>query len=175
MRQVCVATDNHLTACVAAARYGVDQVLRTIDGGMNWTALDGDLPNQPVNVVAVDTRPIRDILYVGTEAGVYRSVDGGALWHRFGQAFPNCPVIDLRLDLPRSRLVAGTQGRGAWQMTIWLPGDINADGFVNSGDVGPFVSTLLGSPPTGEATFRSDMNADGSADGDDIQGFLELL
>ncbi len=171
MRQVFVAPDDHLTTYLAASRFGVDQVLRTTDGGQSWSALDGDLPDQPVNVVAVDVRPAVDVLYAGAEDGVYRSTNGGANWHRYGSGLPNTAVIDLRVDLARSRLIAGTQGRGAWRISIWLPGDLDANGTVDLDDHALFVGCFAGPaaapaplPPTSETdclgAFDNDFDSD---------------
>jgi len=126
MRQVFAAPDNHLRAYVAGSAFGTEQVLRTIDGGQTWQFLDGDLPDLPVNVLAADTRPATEVIYAGTEAGVYRSLDEGLSWHRLGTGMPNAAVIDLRLDLPRTRLIAATQGRGVWRIDL-CPGDVNGD------------------------------------------------
>jgi hypothetical protein len=75
----------------------------------------------PVNVIAVDTRCAVPVLYAGSDAGVYRSINDGATWTKFGIGMPNACVIDLQMDMARSRLLVGTQGRGAW--FIAAPGE----------------------------------------------------
>lgn len=175
MRQVFVSPDDSGIAYLAGSAFDVDQVLRTLDGGHSWAALDGDIPDVPVNVIAVDTRSSVDVIYAGAEAGVFRSLDQGATWHRFGQGLPNAPVIDLRLDLPRGRMLAGTQGRGAWRIDIWQPGDINGDGVVDFLDVSSLVSVLLEQETDPNAILRSDVNADGASNGRDISPFVRVL
>jgi photosystem II stability/assembly factor-like uncharacterized protein len=115
-RELCVDPFNARTVYLAVARYGTDQVRRSADFGQSWQALDGDLPDLPVNVLAVDSRTRMPILYAGTDASVYRSDDGGTSWDRYGDGMPRAAVIDLVLDLSRDRLLAGTQGRGAWSI-----------------------------------------------------------
>lgn len=175
MRQVFVSPTNHLTAYLAASAFGVDQVLRTGNGGQTWSALDGDLPDLPVNVVAADVRSTVSVVYLGTEIGVYRSLDDGVKWHRYGQGLPNGPVIDLRLDPARNRLLAATQGRGAWLIDVWVPGDINGDGSIGNADIGPFVDALLDQAANAAWIIRSDINADGVPDGLDVSPFVGLL
>ncbi len=84
-------------------------------------ALDGDLPDIPVNVLAVDPHEEADILYAGADDGVFRSTDGGTTWQRYGLGLPTAAVIDLLLDTGRTRLIAATQGRGAWSITLNRP------------------------------------------------------
>ena len=60
------------------------------------------------------------IIYAGTDQGVWRSIDHGKTWDIYGQGVPHVAVIDVRIDIPRKRVVIATQGRGAWQ-TVLLP------------------------------------------------------
>ena len=104
---------------LAVGAFGTDQVLATADGGATWTASDGNLPDVPAHCVALDPRegdPM--IVYVGTDQGVWRTTDLGKTWFRFGYGLPNTPIVDLRVDVLNNRLVAASQGRGAWQMGL---------------------------------------------------------
>lgn len=116
-REVTIDPTDENTVYVAVANYGTDQVRRTTNGGTSWTSLDGDLPDIPVNVIAVDRRYGRTVIYAGTDDGVYVSGGTGS-WRRMGVGLPYCCVIDLRLDTARDRLVAATQGRGAWELSL---------------------------------------------------------
>ena len=105
------------TAYLAVASYGMAQVRRTLDYGQTWTDLDAGLPDVPVNVVAVDPGPT-DTIYAGTDQGVWFTLDDGVTWRRYGSGMPRVPVIDLGLQTHRRRLVAATQGRGAWTIEL---------------------------------------------------------
>ena len=118
----------------------------------------------PINCLATDVRSSPPVIYAGAEAGVYRSIDDGTSWHGYGAALPNAAVIDLRLDVSRERLLAATQGRGAWLIDIWQPGDINGDGQVDMADVPELVAVLLGQTVAAGPVHRSDVNADGTPD-----------
>ena len=161
MRQVFVSGENHLHAYLAGSAFGAENVLRTEDGGQTWETLDGDLPDLPVNTVAVDTRPDVDVLYAGTESGVYRSLDGGTSWHRFGDGFPNTAVIDFLLDTDRNRLLASTQGRGAWMIGL-CAADLDGNGMVDIDDLFAVLSAW------GQSGVPEDLNGDGSVDIDDV-------
>ncbi|MCP4662515.1 MAG: glycosyl hydrolase [bacterium] len=85
----------------------------TEDLGATWTAISAGLPAEPINVIRED--PVNpDVLYVGTDRGVYVSLERGASWQALGVGMPNVPVHDLIVH-PRDReLVAGTHGRSVW-------------------------------------------------------------
>jgi photosystem II stability/assembly factor-like uncharacterized protein len=118
-RELFVHPTNPQTAYLAVASFGVDQILRTRDGGASWVSLDGNLPDVPVNTVAaVPGVPTR--LFAGTDAGLYVSFDAGQNWGRYGNGLPNAPVIDILFERQRRRIVVATQGRGAWSAPLLL-------------------------------------------------------
>lgn len=92
-------------------------VARTTDFGATWTDVTGDLPAQPVNVVLVDPAIPAD-WYIGTDTGVWRSTNGGANWLPYDDGLPNVVVQDLEIRDSSRKLVAGTYGRGAWEVEL---------------------------------------------------------
>ncbi len=67
----------------------------------------------PIHVVRCDPRN-PDLLYVGTESGLFVSVNGGAKWQPMKAGLPTVAVQDLVIH-PRDReLVIGTHGRGVY-------------------------------------------------------------
>jgi photosystem II stability/assembly factor-like uncharacterized protein len=181
MHQLFVHPNDPNTLYLAVGWFGVDQVRRTTDRGQTWQSLDGDLPDVPVNVLAVDVRGNLPVIYAGAENGVYRSVNDGRTWHRFGTGMPNTAVIDLVLEPARGRLLAATQGRGLWSIAVGLPGDLNNDGAVNAFDIDAFVLALT-DPAGYEAQFpgvdpvlTGDLNGDNLLNSFDIDLFVEVL
>lgn len=90
-------------------------VLATLDNGRTWTEITGDLPaREPVKSLAEDVGS-PDVLYAGTEFGIYLTVERGGRWIRMnGKSLPPAPVDDIVMQ-PRERdLVVGTHGRSIW-------------------------------------------------------------
>ncbi len=92
-------------------------VFKTTDLGNSWRLLTGNLPpGGPVHVIREDPRN-RNLLYVGTEFGLFISGDGGQSWHKQPH-LPTVPVHDLVVH-PRDReLVIGTHGRSIYIMDV---------------------------------------------------------
>ncbi len=106
------------TAYLVRERFGQGHVFKTTDGGQNWADISGNLPDIPVHVIVVDERPAIDVLYVGTDIGVYRSTNGGTTWTELGTNLPNTLIADLELHRSSNTLIAATHGRGIWSYSI---------------------------------------------------------
>lgn len=108
------------SALVTFSSYGaVSHVALTTDLGVTWSDVSGDFPSQPVNAIVVDPSNPVD-WYIGTDIGVWKSSNGGVNWLPFETGFPNSVVVDLEIADTERKLVAGTHGRGAWEIDIPL-------------------------------------------------------
>ncbi|WP_374662378.1 WD40/YVTN/BNR-like repeat-containing protein [Inhella sp.] len=87
------------------------------DFGRNWRPIASGLPAEPINVVREDT-VTPELLYVGTDRGVYASMDRGASWMALDGGLPNVPVHDLFVHVRDRELIAGTHGRSAWVLDL---------------------------------------------------------
>jgi photosystem II stability/assembly factor-like uncharacterized protein len=91
-------------------------VYKTTDYGKSWTRIVS--PAQGVrgwaHVIREDVVD-RNLLFLGTERGLWISIDGGRAWAEFrGGAFPRVPVRDLAIQARERDLVIATHGRGIW-------------------------------------------------------------
>jgi hypothetical protein len=90
---------------------------RTNDFGATWVSLAGNLPQQPINVIAEDPQN-PDLLFVGNDTGVFVTIDQGAHWTKMNNTIPNVPIHDLLIH-PRDRdLILGSYGRGIFIANI---------------------------------------------------------
>ena len=91
-------------------------VYKTTDFGKTWTALapsDGSMKGY-AHVVKEDLKN-RELLFVGTELGLWVSLDGGKHWAQYkGGELPNVAVRDLAIHPRDAALVVATHGRGIW-------------------------------------------------------------
>ncbi|MEM7557698.1 MAG: glycosyl hydrolase, partial [Planctomycetota bacterium] len=90
-------------------------VFRSDDGGTSWQEISVGLPLEPVHVVREDPK-VEDLLYVGTDLGVYISSDGGESWNSLCNNLPTVAVHDLFVHPRDNTLVAGTHGLGVFVM-----------------------------------------------------------
>ena len=84
---------------------------KTTDFGQSWTSLVTDDISGFARSVQEDfVNP--DLLFLGTEFGLYVTIDGGTHWSKFTNNMPNAAVHHITLQKQTSDLVMGTHGRG---------------------------------------------------------------
>lgn len=110
------------TAFASFSGYGKPHLFKTTDLGVSWFDIGSNLPNVPIN--AIELHPnYENIIFVGTDIGVYASYDGGGVWFPYGHSLSRSPVIDLLIHdntalFPQMKLRAGTHGRSIWEADI---------------------------------------------------------
>ncbi len=117
---------NAAKAYVAGYRYLLGDfrpyIYKTEDYGASWTLLtdgtNGIPEDSPTRVIREDPDR-KELLYAGTEFGLYVSMDDGVTWKEFQQGLPVTPVTDIRVH--RQDLVVSTMGRGFWIMDNLTP------------------------------------------------------
>jgi photosystem II stability/assembly factor-like uncharacterized protein len=88
-------------------------IYKTTDYGATWTSLASGLPEGPVNVIREDVKN-PNLLFAGTDFGVFVSIDGGKAWLKMKNDMPTQPVHDLKVQPREADLVVATHGRGAY-------------------------------------------------------------
>jgi len=91
-------------------------VFKTTDFGKTWAAISAGIPGRhPVYVIREDLKN-KNLLFLGTEYGVFVSRDAGRRWTSLQLNLPTVPVHDLLIHPRDNDLIAGTHGRGIWIM-----------------------------------------------------------
>ena len=87
------------------------------DGGSTWQEIGADLPMEPVNVIKED--PVNEnLLYVGTDHGLYISLNRGKTFMIMDKKLPHVPVHDLVIQSTAGDLVVGTHGRSLYRINV---------------------------------------------------------
>ncbi|MFI5219545.1 MAG: glycosyl hydrolase [Bacteroidia bacterium] len=115
-KNIFYATFNH-------HRYGnfKPYVYKSADGGIIWTPIQGNLPERG-SVYSITEDPVnRDLLFAGTEFGVYFTIDGGKKWIRLKGGLPTIAVRDIAIQKRENDLVIATFGRGYYILDDYTP------------------------------------------------------
>ena len=94
-------------------------IYKSDDYGTTWSQLGTDLPSEPVNVIKEDPKN-ENILYVGTDNGLYVSINGGKTFMLFSKDLPAVAVHDLVIHPRDNDVVVGTHGRGIYIASVEL-------------------------------------------------------
>jgi len=92
----------------------------THDLGKTFTSISANLPSDGPDFVHVirESSVNKNLLFVGTDVGVYLSTDRGQSWQKFMSQLPTSPVHDLKIHPRERELIAGTHGRSIWIVDI---------------------------------------------------------
>jgi len=96
-------------------------LLKSTDAGRTWTSIKSNLPaNGPVWAIAEDfVNP--NLLFVGTEYGLFFTIDGGQKWIQLKGGLPTIQVRDLIIQKRENDLVVATFGRGIYILDNYTP------------------------------------------------------
>jgi len=104
------------TVYIATTRYKFNDhapgLYKTTDYGATWTKIDNGIPGNAFTRVVREDDVRRDMLFAGTERGVFISWNGGKDWSAFQLNLPIAPITDLRVY--KGNLIASTSGRAFW-------------------------------------------------------------
>jgi photosystem II stability/assembly factor-like uncharacterized protein len=89
-------------------------IWKSTNFGDTWQDISANIPVGPVNVIRED--PVnKDILYAGTDGGVFVTKDGGKKWEVLG-TLPFVYVHDMAIHPRDNMIIIATHGRGIWVM-----------------------------------------------------------
>ncbi len=90
-------------------------------GGKTWESVAGDLPESGSVLAFAEDHLDLNLLFAGTEFGLYFTNDGGKKWLRLKSGLPTIAVRDLAIQKQENDLVVGTFGRGFYVLDDYSP------------------------------------------------------
>ncbi|NHF60468.1 glycosyl hydrolase [Flavobacteriaceae bacterium TP-CH-4] len=104
------------TVYIATTKYKFNDytpaLYKSTDYGKTWTNITTGIPYGSYTRVVREDQDRRDLLYAGTEKGLYLSWNGGKSWTSFQLNLPTAPITDLKVH--RGNLIVATSGRSFW-------------------------------------------------------------
>ncbi len=112
---VYIALDNH--------KYGdfKPYLLKSTNRGRRWTSIAGDLPERHLVWRLVQDHIDPELMFAGTEFGVFFTLDGGGKWIELTGNAPTISYRDLAIQRRENDLVGATFGRGFWILDDYSP------------------------------------------------------
>jgi photosystem II stability/assembly factor-like uncharacterized protein len=120
-------------------------LFQTSDYGETWKAIRNGIPDSAGTVHVVREHPkSRNLLFAGTEFGLWVSWDHGSNWTALKNNFPTVPVDDIEIQAEQNDLVLATHGRSIWIFDDMTPIEKFDAGVANSDMTffGPRTATL---------------------------------
>ena len=104
------------TVYIATTRYKFNDhtpaLYKSTDYGKTWIKIINGIPNGAFTRVVREDDTRKDLLFAGTETGIYISWNGGKNWEPFQLNMPVTPITDLKVF--KGNLIASTSGRSFW-------------------------------------------------------------
>jgi hypothetical protein len=91
------------------------------DYGQTWQSIVGDLPKGEVARTITEDLRNPDVLYLGTERGLYVTFDRGKQWARVKANLPTVPIYEITLHQRDNAMILATHGRGVWILDDLTP------------------------------------------------------
>jgi len=111
-----VSPHDKATVYIATTRYKFNDhapaLYKSTDYGNTWTKITNGIPSNAFTRVVREDDVRKDLLFAGTELGLFVSWNGGQDWSPFQLNLPITPITDLRIH--KGNLIAATSGRAYW-------------------------------------------------------------
>lgn len=171
-----VSPHDKATVYIATTKYKFNDhtpaLYKSTDYGQTWTSINSGIPNGAFTRVVREDPKRKDLLYAGTEKGLYLSWNGGKAWRPFQLNLPKTPITDIKIH--QGDLIVATSGRAFWilddlnmlvqyessqkGMKLYQPSDaMNGSWYSQmNGDISNFkgMNTLSGvNPPNGMVLY----------------------
>lgn len=114
---------NTAYACFNHHRYGdfKPYLFKTSDGGKTWKSIASNLPERGSIYSIAEDHVDANLLFVGTEFGIFFTKDGGDHWIKLNAGLPTVAVRDIEIQRRENDLVLATFGRGFYILDDYSP------------------------------------------------------
>lgn len=96
-------------------------LLKSTDKGATWTSIAGNLPERGSVYAIAEDHVNKNLLFAGTEFGIYFTTDGGNHWVKLGAGLPTIAIRDIDIQKRENDLVVATFGRGFYVLDDYSP------------------------------------------------------
>ncbi len=96
-------------------------LLKTTDGGRTWFSINANLPEKGSTYTIAEDHVKSDLLFVGTQFGLFFTVDAAKEWIKFANGLPTTTVMDIEIQRRENDLVVSTFGRGVYILDNYAP------------------------------------------------------
>jgi photosystem II stability/assembly factor-like uncharacterized protein len=96
-------------------------LLKSADRGRTWTNIAGDIPERTLLWSVAQDSLQKDLLFAGTEFGIYTTVDGGKHWVKLTGGVPTISFRDIEVQDREGDLVGASFGRGFFVLDDYSP------------------------------------------------------
>ena len=118
-------------------------LLASADRGKTWTNIAGDMPQRTIVWSVAQDNVKKDLLFAGTEFGVYVTVDGGKKWVKLGGGVPTISFRDIEVQEREGDLVGASFGRGFFILDDYSPlRDISEESLAREATLFPVKKAL---------------------------------
>lgn len=152
--------DMTYVSCLLASLHDADTVYATFDGrknndfkpyvlvskdrGKTWESITSDLPVRGTVYTIAQDHVKKDLLFVGTEFGVFVTIDGGKKWIQLKSGLPTTAVMDLDIQRRENDLALATFGRGFYILDNYTPlRDVTPEMLQKEAHIFPIKDALL--------------------------------
>ena len=152
--------DMTYVSCLLTSLHDADTVYATFDGrknndfkpyvlvskdrGKTWESITADLPVRGTVYTIAQDHVKKDLLFVGTEFGVFVTIDGGKKWIQLKSGLPTTAVMDLDIQRRENDLALATFGRGFYILDNYTPlRDVTPEMLQKDANIFPIKDALL--------------------------------
>lgn len=96
-------------------------ILKSTDKGTSWTSIASNLPERGSVYCIAEDHVNKNLLFAGTEFGVFVSIDGGGNWTQMKSGLPTIAIRDMEIQKRENDLVLASFGRGFYVLDNYAP------------------------------------------------------